>query len=221
MDLSTRLLLQNRAWADEMTSRDPAFFENLVGGQQPRAFWIGCADSRVPAERITNALPGELFVHRSVANLVRPDDSNIMSALQYAIDVLRVPTVIVCGHEACGGVRAALLQSRERAGDPAEGDYLGQHIRPLRSLYRRRVQEIEAGERLPDEEQDLCARVDRFVALNVADQVNTLAATAPVRQAWDRGQPLTLLGWVYALRDGRLRQVLSLDAQSRQWAEAA
>ncbi|AVT13170.1 carbonic anhydrase [Paracidovorax avenae] len=221
MDLTTRLLLQNRAWADEMTSRDPAFFENLVSGQQPRAFWIGCADSRVPAERITNALPGELFVHRSVANLVRPDDTNIMSALQYAIDVLRVPAVIVCGHEGCGGVRAALLQSRERVGEPDEGDYLGRHIRPLRSLYRRRVQEIEAGENLPDTEQDLCSRVDRFVALNVAEQVHVLSATAPVRQAWERGQPLALLGWVYALRDGRLRQVIALDAESRHWAEAA
>lgn len=221
MDLTTRLLLQNRAWADEMTSRDPAFFGKLVGGQQPRAFWISCADSRVPAERITNALPGELFVHRSVANLVQPDDTNIMSALQYAIDVLRVPAVIVCGHEGCGGVRAALLQSRERVGEPGEGDYLGHHIRPLRALYRRRAREIEAGDGCDDTEEGLCERVDRFVALNVAEQVQALAATAPVRRAWERGQPLALLGWVYALRDGRLREVVSQDGSGLQWAEAA
>lgn len=220
MDLTTRLMLQNRAWADEMTSRDPAFFENLVAGQQPRVFWIGCADSRVPAESVTNALPGELFVHRSVANLVRPDDPNIMSALQYALDVLQVQYVIVCGHEGCGGVRAALMPADSAV--PARGDYLAEHLRPLRALYRRRAGEID-GNTPPDpaDDDEVAARVGRFVELNVADQVHTLAATPQVQRAWQRGQPLRLLGWVYALRDGRLRQVLDIDADSIQLAAAA
>lgn len=220
MDLTTRLMLQNRAWADEMTSRDPAFFENLVAGQQPRVFWIGCADSRVPAESVTNALPGELFVHRSVANLVRPDDPNIMSALQYALDVLQVQYVIVCGHEGCGGVRAALMPADSAV--PARGDYLAEHLRPLRALYRRRAGEID-GNTAPILPMTMRSRPGwaGSSSLNVADQVHTLAATPQVQRAWQRGQPLRLLGWVYALRDGRLRQVLDIDADSIQLAAAA
>lgn len=215
MNLTTRLLLENRAWSDEMTGRHPSFFRRLAAGQQPGAFWIGCADSRVPAESITNASPGELFVHRSIANLVSPGDANVMSALQYAVDVLKVGHVIVCGHQACGGVRAALLSvgdSEDRP--PEEGDYLGRHIEPLRALYRRRRHEVDGGAvEAGDDEAAIAARVDRLVTLNVSEQVQTLAATKTVQEAWGRGQPLQLHGWIYALRDGRLREVLTLGPE--------
>ncbi|HET9646348.1 MAG TPA: carbonic anhydrase, partial [Burkholderiaceae bacterium] len=126
MDLPTRLILQNSAWAADTSARDPALFRQLAEGQQPRVLWIGCCDSRVPAERVTNAVPGELFVHRSIANLVSADDASVMSALQYALQVLKVEHVIVCGHEACGGVRASLLPP---TGDESAADnYLARHI---------------------------------------------------------------------------------------------
>lgn len=214
MDLTTRLLLQNRAWSEEMIGRHPTFFRQLATGQQPGAFWIGCADSRVPAECITNASPGELFVHRSIANLVSPCDPNVMSALQYAVDVLKVSHVIVCGHQACGGVRAALLSAGDSEDAPStEGDYLGRHIAPLRALYRRRRHEVDGGPAEAGNEAAIAARVNRLVTVNVSEQVQTLAATKTVREAWARGQPLQLHGWVYGLRDGRLWEVLTLSPE--------
>ena len=214
MDLPTRFLLENRAWADEVERREPAFFDGLSSGQQPGVFWIGCADSRVPAERITNAAPGELFVHRSVANLALPHDNSLMSALQYAVDELKVRHVIVCGHDACGGVKAALMAARAPVVEPvrahAEPDYLGERIRPLRELYGRHRAEVDGGD-ASDELAGLAAQVDRLVALNVRAQVEHLADTGVVRRAWQRGQALALHGWVYGLRDGRLRELTSLD----------
>lgn len=216
MDLPTRLLLENQAWADEMDARSPAFFERMSGGQQPGVFWIGCADSRVPAERIVNAAPGELFVHRSIANLALLEDNSVMSALQYALDVLGVESVIVCGHDACGGVRAAILPPSDSEADASPGharaDYLAERIRPLRRLYQQHRHQVDdSGAGLPADAA-LAAQVDRLVTLNVIEQVRTLASTTLVQRAWQRGQRLRLLGWVYGLRNGRLRQVHAVQA---------
>ncbi|WP_157269991.1 carbonic anhydrase [Azohydromonas aeria] len=227
MDLPTRLLLENQAWADEIDARAPAYFERMSAGQQPGVFWIGCADSRVPAERIVNAAPGELFVHRSIANLALPDDNSVMSALQYALDVLGVGAVIVCGHDACGGVRAAMLPPAQEEGeevaslDQARGDYLAERIRPLRRLYRQHRHQVEAAGESLDGDAALAAQVDRLVTLNVVEQVRALAGTALVQRAWQRGQPLRLLGWVYGLRNGRLRQVHAIDAPGVALRQAA
>lgn len=214
LDLPTRFLLENRAWADELDRREPAYFEALSSGQQPGVFWIGCADSRVPAERITNAAPGELFVHRSVANLALPNDNSLMSALQYAVDELKVRHVIVCGHDGCGGVKAALLAARDGA-EPSHGeaDYLAERIRPLRALYGRHRREIDGG--------PLADEVDRLVAVNVRQQVAQMADTGIVRRAWQRGQALALHGWVYGLRDGRLRELVTQNSESPAEAQAA
>ena len=217
MDLPTRFMLENRAWADEMSSRDPLFFEALAGGQRPDVFWIGCADSRVPAERITNAAPGELFVHRAVANLVLHDDDSLMSALQYAVDELKVGNVIVCGHDGCGGVRAALTPPPRTDAD-ADGSYLARRIRPLRELYRRHRAEVDGAAASAD---GIAACVDRLVTLNVAEQVRSLARTQVVRDAWQRGQALHLHGWVYGLQNGRLREVLAIDAGTEHQRQAA
>jgi carbonic anhydrase len=232
MDHPQRFLLENLAWADEMQGRDPRFFERMTGGQQPGVFWIGCSDSRVPAERITNAGPGELFVHRGIANMALPDDLNVMSALQYAVQTLGVAHVIVCGHDGCGGVRGGLLAALaqdaaakdapghgalEAAPDVAAGDYLGARIRPIARLYRQHRAEVDrpAGEGVgaegaETEDQALARRVDRLVMVNVEAQVRHLAATAVVRDAWAAGRPLRLHGWVYGLGDGRLREVIEL-----------
>lgn len=224
MDLPTRFLLENRAWADEVERREPAFFDALSSGQQPGVFWIGCADSRVPAERITNAAPGELFVHRSVANLALPHDNSLMSALQYAVDELKVRHVIVCGHDACGGVKAALTMARttvvEPIRAPMESDYLGERIRPLRELYGRHRAEVDGAD-AADDTARLAEQVDRLVALNVRAQVEQLSETSVVRRAWQRGQVLALHGWVYGLRDGRLRELLTRDEVRLVAAQAA
>ena len=217
MDSPSRFILENRAWAEEMDQLQPRFFEQLAGGQQPDVFWIGCADSRVPAERITNAAPGELFVHRSIANLVLHDDNSVMSALQYAVEQLKVHHLIVCGHDGCGGVRAALMPEDGAAND--EGDALAQRIRPLRALYRQHQYEVHGSD--ARDEEGLARWVDRLVTLNVASQVRSLADTATVRAAWRRGHGLRLHGWVYGLRNGRLREVLTLDARTLNLANAA
>ncbi|AKJ28342.1 carbonic anhydrase [Caldimonas brevitalea] len=215
MHLPTRFMLENRAWAREMERRDPRFFQSLATGQQPDVFWIGCADSRVPAERITNAAPGELFVHRSIANLVLPGDNSIMSALQYAVEELKVGNVIVCGHDACGGVRGALMPPLDDQGSAVteDGNHLAERIRPLRELYRRCRDEVDGAGNAEQAPQDRLARsVDRLVELNVAEQVRSLSKTRIVQQAWQRGHALRLHGWVYGLANGRLREVLSIAA---------
>jgi len=222
MDLPTRFLLENRTWADETRRRDPGFFPRMTDGQQPGVFWIGCADSRVPAELITHAAPGELFVHRSVANMVQPDDVSLMSALQYAIQVLKVNDVVVCGHDRCGGIRAAVMPPADDASsedDRGHRNYLAERIRPLRALYKRHRVEVDGPTGAlanPSDEQ-----VDRLVALNVAEQVQSLAATWLVREAWRGGHPLRLHGWVYGLENGYLRKVMTIDADSLAMADAA
>jgi carbonic anhydrase len=224
MDLPTRFILETRAWADEMSRKDPGFFPRMAEGQQPGIFWIGCADSRVPAELITHAAPGELFVHRSIANMALNDDVSLMSALQYALQALKVDDVIVCGHERCGGIRAALLPPADIGDDGGdEPSYLAARIRPLRALYQRHRQEVNAAalEEPLDSEPGMLQRVNRLVTLNVSEQVRALAATELVQQVWREGRPLRLHGWVYGLETGYLNRVLSVDGPSMQQAEAA
>ena len=192
-----QLFEHNRAWASRQTGRDPLFFQRLCAIQRPDHLWIGCADSRVPANEIVDLAPGELFVHRNIANLVPPDDPNCLSVLQYAVDVLGVGHVIVCGHYQCGGVQAALGPP---AAQPLEG-----WIAPIRRLAEDHRLELEG---LPDAE----ARWRRLSEWNVRAQVRTLAALPTVTEAWAKGQALTLHGWIYDLRDGLLRDLgVSLD----------
>jgi len=190
--LLNHLFAQNRAWADGVRARDPNFFKKLSEQQSPEYLWIGCSDSRVPANEIVNLLPGELFVHRNIANVVVHTDLNCLSVLQFAVDVLKVKHVIVGGHYGCSGVRSALRC--ERIG--------------LADNWLRHVQDVcdkhEACLRgLPDE----VGRCDRLCELNVIEQVRNVTQTSIVRDAWERGQPLAVHGWIYGLKDGLLRDL--------------
>ena len=185
------LFENNRAWARAVHARDPAFFETLSRQQSPRYLWIGCADSRVPANEIVGLLPGELFVHRNVANVVVHTDLNCLSVLQYAVDVLRVEHVIVCGHYGCGGVRAA--QARDSLG------LIDNWLRHVRDVHDRHAAMLEGLE--PE------AAIDRLCELNVLEQTRHVCQTTIVRDAWSRRQPLSVHGWIYALRDGLLRDL--------------
>lgn len=195
------LFQNNRDWSREQIERDPNFFERLCAIQKPDHLWIGCADSRVPANTIVGLKAGEVFVHRNVGNIVRDDDPNCLSVLQYAVDVLGVSHVIVCGHYDCGGVRAALGPTMP---EPLEG-----WLSPLRKLAAQHAPEL-AG--LPDEQ----ARWVRLCELNVAWQVSRVTQLPTVGAAWRRGQPLAIHGWIYDLRDGLLRDLeVSVDAPAR------
>lgn len=186
------LFANNRAWAKSIREQDPEFFLKLSQQQSPPYFWIGCSDSRVPANQIIGMLPGEVFVHRNVANLVVHTDLNCLSAMQFAVDVLKVRHVIVCGHYGCGGVRAALR--RERIG---LGDNWLRHIQDVHEKHQERF----AG--LADES----IAHDRLCELNVIEQVANVCATTIARDAWDRGQELTVHGWIYGISDGLLHDL--------------
>ena len=186
------LFESNRSWADEVKARDPDFFQTLVGQQSPDYLWIGCADSRVPANEIVGLLPGELFVHRNVANIVVHTDLNCLSVLQYAVDVLDVEHVIVCGHYGCGGVQAALRNSRLGLID----NWL-RHVHDVMKKHRARLDE------LPDE----ASRLRRLCELNVMEQVLNVGETTIVQSAWDRGKALEIHGWIYGMADGLLRDL--------------
>ncbi len=188
----TELFANNRAWAGEMSQRDPDFFARLSRQQAPRYLWIGCSDSRVPANQIAGLLPGEMFVHRNVANIVVHTDLNCLSVMQYAVEVLRVEHIIVCGHYGCGGVLAAL-----------RGDKFG-----LIDNWLRHVQDVRNKSRSQlDAEPNESRRHDRLCELNVLEQVVNVCQTTVVRDAWERGQSLTVHGWIYGLRDGLLRDL--------------
>ena len=186
------LFASNRAWSERIRAQDPEFFARLSRQQRPRYLWIGCADSRVPANEIVDLAPGELFVHRNVANVVVHTDLNCLSVMQFAVDLLRVEHVIVCGHYGCSGVSAALR--RERVG---LADNWLRHVQDVHSKHERGV------DALPGEAQ----RLDRLCELNVIEQVANVCQTTIVRDAWDRGQPLAIHGWVYGLRDGLVRDL--------------
>jgi len=195
MNHAKRLLLANRAWSQEVSARDPGFFERLACGQQPRILWIGCSDSRVPAERITNAQPGELFVHRNIANLYTSDDGNTSSVIEYALHALHVEHIVICGHHHCGGVRAALTAPSGAL--PA----VNRRIAGLRELAERHRDALDAID-------DIEARVDRLVELNVIEQVRLLRESPIVRSAPHRP---ALHGWVFGLRQGLLTSLTDTE----------
>jgi carbonic anhydrase len=186
------LFENNREWARQITARDPGFFQSLVAQQSPKYLWIGCSDSRVPANDIVGLLPGELFVHRNVANVVVHTDLNCLSVLQYAIDVLKVEHVIVCGHYGCGGVRAAYSRSSLGLID----NWL-RHVQDVRDRHDADIKRAD-----PEE-----ARIDRLCELNVIEQVLHICQTTIVEDAWQRKQPLAVHGWIYDLQDGLLRDL--------------
>jgi carbonic anhydrase len=189
-DLS-HLFDNNRQWAERIRAEDPEFFSKLSHLQTPQYLWIGCSDSRVPANEITGLLPGEVFVHRNIANVVVHTDLNCLSVIQFAVDVLKVRHVMVVGHYGCGGVGAALRNQR-----------LG-----LTDNWLRHVQDVRDKHRSLLDQQAESVRADRLCELNVLEQVVNVAETTVVRDAWARGQSLTVHGWIYGLNDGRLRDV--------------
>src|SRR5262249_37546996 len=188
----THLVSNNRAWSSEMPRRDPDFFRRLSAQQAPKYLWIGCSDSRVPANEIVGLLPGELFVHRNVANLVVDTDLNCQSVLQYAVDVLKVEHIIVCGHYGCGGVRAVL-----------ENQELGLATQWLRRLADVADKFADSLSRLTEEE-----RAERLCEWNVLEQVRHVCDSPIVQRAWRAGQLLVVHGWVYSLEDGLLKDLL-------------
>lgn len=192
MRVLRHLFEQNRAWAEKILSHDPDFFRKLTRQQSPSYLWIGCSDSRVPANQIVDLLPGELFVHRNVANLVVHTDLNCLSTMQYAVDVLKVQHIIVCGHYGCAGVRAALRDDRLGLVD--------NWLRHVRDVF----QKHEARLAVVGEEAQ---RWDRLCELNVIEQVLNVCQTTIVRDAWQRGQSLTVHGWIYRVQDGLLRDL--------------
>ena len=199
----SHLFANNRRWADGIRKVDPDFFRRLAKQQSPQFLWIGCADSRVPANEIVGLMPGELFVHRNVANLVVHSDMNSLSTIQYAVEALKIRHIIVCGHYGCGGVKAAM----ERSPHGLVDNWLS-HVR---DLSRRRRAELEA---LADDE----ARCDRLCEMNVEEQVLNVGRTTPVQDAWARGQALSVHGWIYRISDGLLRDMgltISTDDELR------
>jgi len=188
----TELLERNRRWSEEVVHRDPDFFQRLARIQRPKYLWIGCADSRVPANQVVGLDPGELFVHRNVANVVVHTDLNCLSVMQFAVEALKVEHIIVCGHYNCGGVKAAMQNDRLGLID----NWL-RHIQDVRDHHREILASIE------DAEQ----RRDRLCELNVIEQVVNVCRTTIVEDAWRLRQPLTVHGWIYSLADGRLREL--------------
>lgn len=186
------LFENNQKWAQEIKQQDPDFFLKLSGQQAPEYLWIGCSDSRVPANEIVGMLPGELFVHRNVANLVYLDDPNCLSVIQYAVDALKVKHIIVCGHYGCGGVKAAM--------GPESNGRIDEWLRSVKDVYKENYDRLA---RLSSEMD----KVDSLCELNVLRQVANTVKTDVVQNAWARGQDLTIHGWIYNINDGILRDL--------------
>ena len=192
MRVLSHLFANNRAWAAEITRGEPDFFARLTRQQAPRYMWIGCSDSRVPANQIVGLLPGEMFVHRNVANVVVHADLNCLSVIQYAVEVLQVRDIIVCGHDGCGGVLAALRDSKLGLID----NWL-RHVQDVRGKHRAQLDNLKSE----------AERHARLCELNVIEQVVNVSQTTVVREAWSRGQAVTVHGWIYGLADGLLRDL--------------
>ncbi len=190
----------NKAWTEAINADDPDFFKKLSAQQAPEYLWIGCADSRVPANEIVGLLPGELFVHRNVANAVIHTDLNCLSVIQFAVDVLKVKHIIVCGHYGCGGVRAAM--------ENKSFGIVDYWLRHLKDLYQKHQKNLK---RIKDE--DKCW--DRMCELNVIEQVYNVCHTNIIQGAWERGQELSVHGWIYSIKDGLLRD-LNVDFTSKE-----
>jgi carbonic anhydrase len=194
-----KILQDNKEWARQQTENDPDYFKRLVEIQSPEVLWIGCSDSRVPADKITATQPGEIFVHRNVANLVVHTDLNLLSVLQYAVEVLSVKHVIVCGHFNCGGIKAAM--SNQSLG------LIDKWLWNIKNVYHLHKEELDA---ITDEEQ----RLNRLTELNVKEQILNVARTSTVQKSWKQKNIPDLHGWVYDLRDGIIRPVCDVRAGS-------
>ena len=195
-----KLLLENKAWAAEKVEDDPGFFQRLSTLQAPEFLWIGCSDSRVPANEITGTQPGEIFVHRNIANLVIDTDVNLLSVLEYAVVHLKVKHIIVCGHYGCGGIKAAM----------SNGDYkqvLNMWLRHIKDVYRHNREELD---NIKDDE----LRTNRLTELNVVEQVQRLAKTSIIQRAWKERSGPDLHGWVYGLKDGIINPVYEMKANT-------
>ncbi|MEY2792404.1 MAG: hypothetical protein RJA76_396 [Bacteroidota bacterium] len=192
-----RLLLNNKAWASERLELDESYFNNLSKDQKPLFLWIGCADSRVPAEEITQSDPGDIFVHRNVANMVVHTDINLLSVLQYAVEVLEVKHIIVCGHYNCGGVKAAM--SKQDFG------LINKWLRNIKEVYEKYSKEL-------NEINDEQSKFNKLVELNVLEQVNNLAKTTIVQKAWHKNKYPHLHGWVFDMHIGEIKEVLNINA---------
>ncbi len=192
MRVLKQLFQNNQAWAAQMLARDPQFFERLAAQQKPKYLWIGCSDSRVPANVITGLMPGEIFVHRNIANVVVHTDLNCLSVLQYAVDVLGVTDIIVCGHYGCGGVAAA-MQTRQYG-------LIDNWLRHLKDIYHKHETVLSTID-------DPTDRTNRFCELNVIEQVYHVCHTTIVQGAWQRGQELNVHGWVYSISNGLLKDL--------------
>ena len=187
-----QLLENNRKWVADQLSIDPSYFQKLANSQHPEYLWIGCSDSRVPANQITGTLPGDIFVHRNIANMVIHSDMNMLSVLSYAVEVLKVKHIIVCGHYGCGGVLAAM--------ENKQFGLIDNWLRHIKDVYRLHFKELDAL-------KDTKLRADRLVELNVIEQVQDLGKTSIVQNAWKREQPLHLHGWVYDVKDGLIKDL--------------
>jgi carbonic anhydrase len=201
MQVYEKLLVDNKAWAEEMVESDPEYFKRLALLQKPEFLWIGCSDSRVPADRITGTQPGEIFVHRNIANMVVHTDVNLLSVLDFAINHLKIRHVIVCGHYGCGGIKAAVTRHNY-------GQVLNMWLRNIKDVYRLYKDELDA---ITDEEQ----KVDRLVELNVQEQVMRLAKTSIIQKAWKHDNIPHLHGWVYGLKDGIIKPVFEMPAGTK------
>jgi len=204
MQLYQDLLAGNKTFVKETVERDPLYFEKLAQGQTPPVLWIGCADSRVPANQITHTKPGEIFVHRNIANVVVHSDMNMLSVLDYAVNILEVQHVIVCGHYGCGGVIAALGND--------ENGIVDNWLRHIKDVYRLHARELNA---ITDQKQ----KTDRLVELNVIENVNNLTATSIVQKAWKKGKNLSVHGWVYTLNTGYIKD-LKVSASNNHLVDA-
>lgn len=195
MESYKKLLLANKAWVQDRLSADTHYFEEMAKDQKPEFLWIGCADSRVPAEEITGTEPGELFVHRNIANLVVHTDLNMLSVVQYAVEVLKVRHIIVCGHYGCGGVKNAISHS--------DLGLINKWLRHIKDVYRIYSRELEAI-------GDARARFDRLVELNTIEQVQNLAQTSIIQRAWRSMHQPTVHGWIYDMRTGELKELAKM-----------
>ena len=191
-DFYKKILDNNKEWVERTLEKDPNYFKDLAKGQTPPLLWIGCSDSRVPANEIIGAKPGEVFVHRNIANMVVHSDMNMLSVLDYAVNVLQVKHIIVCGHYGCGGVQTAMTNKHV--------GLIDNWIRHIKDVYRFHQEELDA---ITDEQQ----RFNRFVELNVFEQVLDLGKTSIVQSAWERGQQVHVHGWVYDIHDGMIKDL--------------
>ncbi|RJP93749.1 MAG: carbonate dehydratase [Desulfobacteraceae bacterium] len=189
MKVLPQLFENNRKWANQITKSDPTFFQKLSQQQSPELLWIGCSDSRVPANQIVGLLPGELFVHRNVANLVIHTDMNCLSVVQYAVEVLKIKHIIVCGHYGCGGIKAAI--------DNRPHGLIDNWLRHIRDIYRKHLDELMC---ITDKDKQM----DRLCELNIVAQVMNVGNMTTVQDAWEKGRPLSIHGWIYGISNGIL-----------------